>query len=226
MNSQEYDMLKKELLELKGELTDLDKELDEIQAECNDLRNEISAKEKALELLKNKAELIKPKKLDKKYIERKTTRLFVFILLLIVITYSLTTWSLAILIAILFNRSFPALVWLSLMPGGIIMYSMCFAEINNIIKKFASKIIQKKIDKIKGTPEVKEYVDLCGTVQAQEEIISQLKSKLNDKENKIFGLDMSKDYVFERIYEIEDMLIPSSNEETKGNSKKKIKNKQ
>jgi len=225
-NSQEYDVLIKELEELKGELAELDVEHNQTATEYNMIDNEISVKEKELELLDQKAEIIKPKKLDENYIRKKKIKLSILIGLLIAAAYSLTTLSLTLLIAYLLKEGIVALIWISLMSAGIYTYDIFFEEINKKINKFISKIIQKEINKTKETEDGKKYIDMCNTIEIHEKEIRRLKEQLKVKEHQISSICSDKNYIYEIIYEIEDMLIPSSNEETKSNSKKKIKKKQ
>ena len=225
-NSQEYDALKKEIEELKAELADLDVEHNQAATEYNMIDDEISVKEKELELLEQKAEMIKPKKLGENYIRKKKIKLSILIGLLIAVSYSLTTLSLTLLIAYLLKEGIVALIWIPLMSSGIYTYNIFFEEINKKINKFISKIIQKEINKIKETEEGKKYIDMCNTIEIHEKEIRQLKAQLKVKEHQISRICSEKNYIYETIYEIEDMLITSSNEETEDNSKKKIKKKQ
>ncbi len=225
-NSQEYDALKKEIEELKAELVDLDVEHNQAATEYNMIDDEISVKEKELELLEQKAEIIKPKKLGENYIRKKKMKLSILIGLLIVVSYSLTTLSLTLLIAYLLKEGIIALIWIPLMSAGIHTYDIFFEEINKKINKLISKIIQKEINKIKETEEGKKYIDMCNTIEIHKKEIRRLKEQLKVKEHQISSICSEKNYIYETIYEIEDMLITSSNEETEDNSKKKIKKKQ
>lgn len=217
--------IQEELSKLYDQKRDLDSKKEIYENEQSTIQEQLLNDKLILKKYKEEASNFKPKALNYGYKEKKQVKLFNLLISLLTLLYCIMAMGSTMLIGILTNDALIGIfVCIGIMYTGKFVYEKFSIQINDILNKFLSKIIQNKINKVKNNEQGKKYYDICKKIEGKEETITRLEENLEKNNTKLSELFLEISIILESIKEIEEDLYPKNDTIKKETyTKKKIK---